>query len=281
MPIGSEVSNNDHGREASLDVAPMTFPCAAVPYLLSTMDAVVILLASIFGGLAYHWASDTPIPDLYPYFALGLIASFTHVIKLGGRGYYDFENAAKPNVEFVEILISWFTTGLMLAFFAFLFKVGESFSRGSFLVFLAVAPVGLLANRKISKSIIKRAIAQGAIGRRNSVLLGDRREMESLEPADLLAFFGTGEVTRFALSSDTDRSIQMADDAKTLELVAKFVRKNNTAELLLAIPWTDSARIELIRDQLKMLPVSAKLLPDTQIRTLTNYASSGHQRIVA
>jgi undecaprenyl-phosphate galactose phosphotransferase/putative colanic acid biosynthesis UDP-glucose lipid carrier transferase len=281
MPIGSEVSNSEHGGDASLAVTPMTFPCEAVPYLLSTLDALVILLASLFGGFMYHWASDAPIPDLYPYFALGLIASFTHVIKLGGRGYYDFENAAKPNVEFTEILISWFTTGLMLAFFAFLFKVGESFSRGSFLVFLAAAPVGLLADRKISKYVIKRAVARGAIGRRNSVLLGERTELDSLEPRDVLAFFGAGEVTRFALSSDADRSIQMADDTRTLEQVAKFVRNTNTAEILLAVPWTDAARIELIRDQLKMLPVSAKLLPDRQVRTLTNYASSGHQRIVA
>ena len=204
MTIGSEVSNSEQGRDGALAVTPMTFPCEAVPYLLSTMDALVILLTSLFGGFVYHWASEVPIPDLYPYFALGLIASFTHVIKLGGRGYYDFENAAKPNVEFVEILISWFTTGLLLAFFAFLFKVGKSFSRGSFLVFLAIAPVGLLANRKISKSFIKRAVVRGAIGRRNSVLLGDRTELDSLEPRDLLAFFGAGEVTRFALSSDDD-----------------------------------------------------------------------------
>ena len=79
----------------------------------------------------------------------------------------------------------------------------------------------------------------------------------------------------------TTRSIQMVDDTRTLDLVASFVRKNNTAEILLAIPWTDAARIELIREQIKILPVSAKLLPDIQIRTLTNYDSSGHQRIVA
>jgi undecaprenyl-phosphate glucose phosphotransferase len=280
MPIGFKTSNHDEGVEVSLTVAPMTFPCEAVPYLLSTMDALIILFASLFGGFVYHWMSEAPIPDLYPYFALGLVASFTHIIKLGGRGYYDFETAAKPNVELVEILISWFTTGLMLAFFAFLFKIGQSFSRGSFLVFLTVAPVGLLADRKMAKFFIKKAVARGAIGRRNLVLLGDRTELDSLEPRDLLAFFGAGEVTRFALSSDVDLSVQKAINAKTLDLVANFVRKNNTAEILLAMPWTDSARIELIRDQIKMLPVSAKLLPDIQIRTLTNYASSGHQRIV-
>ncbi len=281
MPLRSEVTDHEQGVEGSLAATPMTFPCEAVPYLLSTIDAVVILLASLFGGFIYHWASEVPIPDLSAYFALGLIASFTYIINLGGRGYYEFENAAKSHVEFVDILISWFVTGLVLAFFAFLFKIGESFSRGSFLIFLVVAPLGLLANRKICKAFIKRAVALGAIGRRNLVLLGDRTELDSLEPGDLLAFFGAAEVTRFALSSDIDLSIQNPSNAKTLDLVANFVRKHNAAEILLAIPWTDAARIELIRNHIKMLPVSAKLLPDLQIRTLTNYASSGHQRIVA
>jgi undecaprenyl-phosphate glucose phosphotransferase len=165
--------------------------------------------------------------------------------------------------------------------FAFLLKIGESFSRGAFLVFFAVAPVGLLAARKTAKFFIRRAVARGAIGRRNLVLLGDRNELDSLEPGDLLAFFGAGEVNRFTLNADSDPSVQKASNTKTLDLVANFVRKNSTAEILLALPWSDTARIELIRDQIKMLPVSAKLLPDAQIRTLTNYASSGHQRIIS
>ena len=151
MQIGSEVSNDKPGAEASLERSAVTFPCEAVPYLLSSVDALVILLASLFGAFSYHWVSATPMPDLSDYFAVGLIASLVHIVRLGGRGYYDFESAAKPTVEIVEVLISWFTTGLMLAFFAFLFKIGDSFSRGSFLIFLAVAPIGLLAARKTAK----------------------------------------------------------------------------------------------------------------------------------
>ena len=248
MPTRSEVSDHEPELEASLEDISVTFPCEAIPYLLATVDALVILLASLFGGFIYHWSFGTLIPDLSAYFALGLIASFIHIIRLGGRGYYDFESAAKPSVEIVEVLISWFTTGLMLAFFAFLFKIGESFSRGSFLVFLAVAPVGLLAGRKISKFLIARAVARGAIGRRNLVLLGDPVELDSLEPRDLLAFFGAGEVNRFTLSADSDPLVQKSNNTKTLDLVANFIRKNNTAEILLALPWSDSARIELIRE---------------------------------
>jgi len=282
MSIGSEATDRKSEELESPPERPsVAFPCEAVPYLLSTTDALLILFASLFGGFSYHWVTGTPIPDLSAYFALGLVASFIHIVRLGGRGYYDFENAAKPTVEIVEVLISWFSTGLMLAFFAFLLKIGESFSRGSFLVFLMIAPVGLLAGRKVAKFLIARGVARGAIGRRNMILLGDRIELNSFEPRDLLAFFGAAEVSRFTLSEESDPSVQKSSNIQTLDLVANFIRRNNTAEILLALPWSDTARIEMIRDQIKMLPVSAKLLPDMQIRSLTNYASSGHQRVIS
>jgi Undecaprenyl-phosphate glucose phosphotransferase len=281
MPTGSEVSDHKRAAEASLERPLVTFPCEAVPYLLSTVDAMVISLSSLFGGFVYHWLFDVPIPDLTAYFALGLIASLVHIVRLSGTGYYEFESAAKPAVEMVEVLVSWFTTGLMLAFFAFLLKIGDTFSRGSFLVFWAAAPIGLLAARKTAKFVVGRAAVKGTIGRRNIVLLGDRNELDALEPRDLLAFFGASEVNRFTLGVDSDHKAQRSEDAKTLDLVANFIRTSNAAEILLALPWTDAVRIEWLRDQIKILPVSAKLLPDKQIRTLTNYASSGYQRIAS
>src|SRR2546429_4586842 len=100
---------------ASLDRQRVTFSCETIPYVLATADALIILLFCLFGAFFYHWIFDSPIPDLAAYVALGLIASFIHIARLGGRGYYDFERAAKPGVEIVEVLISWFSTGLMLA----------------------------------------------------------------------------------------------------------------------------------------------------------------------
>jgi undecaprenyl-phosphate glucose phosphotransferase len=279
MPIGSEVSDRNGAAEASQERPLVTFPCEAVPYLLSTVDAMVISLSSLLGGFVYHWLSDVPIPELSTSFALGLIASLAHIVRLSRTGYYEFESAAKPTVEMVEVLVSWFTTGLMLAFFAFLLKIGDAFSRGSFLIFWAVAPIGLLAARKTAKLVAGRAAARGNIGRRNIVLLGERSELDALEARDLLAFFGAGEVNRFTLSTESDPQVVKSNDAKTLDMVGNFIRTSNATEILLAMPWTDTVRIEWLRDQIKILPVSAKLLPDKQIRTLTNYASSGYQRI--
>lgn len=39
-----------------------------------------------------------------------MIASFIHIIRLGGRGYYDFERAAKPGVEITEVLLVYHRT---------------------------------------------------------------------------------------------------------------------------------------------------------------------------
>jgi len=281
MSIGSRTSDRESNVPASFERPRAAFPCEALPYLLSTADALIILTISLFGSFSYHWLIDSPIPELTSYVALGLIASFIYILRLGGHGYYDFERAAKPGVEITEVLICWFSTTLLLAFFAFLFKIGIDFSRGAFLTFMAVAPAGLLISRKVEKYWLELAVARGAIGRRDTVLVGDRSEIASLEGRDLLALFGAGEINRFTLAEATEPLFQQSSDVKTFNAVADLVRKNNVSEILLAVSWHDQARIDFIREQIKFLPVSVKLLPDSQIRTLTNYASSAGQRILS
>jgi undecaprenyl-phosphate galactose phosphotransferase/putative colanic acid biosynthesis UDP-glucose lipid carrier transferase len=281
MFIGSDTRDRESNVPASFERPRATFPCEALPYLLSTVDALIILTISLFGSFSYHWIIDSPIPELTSYVALGLIASFIYILRLGGHGYYDFERSAKPGVEIAEVLICWFSTTLLLAFFAFLFKIGIEFSRGAFLTFMVVAPAALLISRKVEKYWLQIAVARGAIGRRDTVLVGDRSEIAALEGRDLLALFGAGEINRFVLAETTEPLFQQSSDVKTFNAVADLVRKNNVSEILLAISWHDQARIDFIREQIKVLPVSVKLLPDSQIRTLTNYASSAGQRVLS
>jgi Undecaprenyl-phosphate glucose phosphotransferase len=281
MTIGSNVGESvaglkDSSRHARARISPET-----VQYVLATADTLIIVLSSLFGAFFYHWISETAQPDVIGYYALGLIASFIYVVPLSGRGYYDFERVVKPGVEIVQVLFSWCMTVLLLAFFAFLIKIGESYSRGSFLIFVNVAAIGLLGGRKLSKHIVRSAMERGALGRRYCVLLGDPVELAALEGRDMLPFFGSSSVDRFSLASVSEHSVQRTSDAITLNAVASFVRKNNSSEILLALPWHDTARIAFIRDQLKSLPVSAKLLPDARVRALTNYASSAGQRVAS
>jgi Undecaprenyl-phosphate glucose phosphotransferase len=281
MSVGSDIRYEPGDLDVSSSKLPTGLSNEAIPYILSIADAFVILLSSLAGELGYQLSVGNPIPDILPHCAVGLLAGLIHILRMNGRGYYDFPDSAKPRVEISEILICWFTTGLLLALFAFLLKIGVAYSRGAFVVFYFLAPVGLLGLRKLTKIALAAAITRGALGRRDMVLIGDADEIAALEPRDLFAFFGIAEVPCFILSREDDPLIRASTDGRVVGSVACFVRRHNCREILLALPWSDVGRIEFVRDQLKSLPVAARLLPDMRVRSLTNYTSSARQRVLA
>jgi undecaprenyl-phosphate galactose phosphotransferase/putative colanic acid biosynthesis UDP-glucose lipid carrier transferase len=94
-----------------------------------------------------------------------------------------------------------------------------------------------------------------------------------------LSLFGAAEVKNFVLSREKNLSERSAADGRIMNAAATFVRRNNCREIVLALPWGDNDRIELMRDHLKTVPVAVRLLPDTRVRCLTNFAPSIGQRV--
>ena len=281
MSIGSDI----RGKSGPLDdfslASRASLSSDAIPYLLSTADALIILISSLAGAICYSLLTGNPTTNLLSYCAVGLLAASVYILRMKGSGYYEFPDSAKPRVEIAEILVCWFTTGLLLAFIAFLLKVGVDFSRGAFVTFYFLAPIGLLGVRKLTKKVLVEAISRGVIGRRDSVLVGDFNELAVLEAKDLLAHFGVAKVNRFTLSQEDDPLLRLSADTRIMNSVANFVRRRNCREPLLALPWGDAGRIEFVRDQIKTLPVGAQLLPDMQVRSLTHFASSARPRVLA
>ena len=280
MSIESGV-RSPSGHLIPSDQRRTTLPCEAVPYLLSTIDAAIILLSSVISVIGYEWSIGDSTPSLLPQCAVGLLASFIYIARISGREYYEFRLAAKPPVEVADIIVSWVTTGLLLALFAFLLKIGVAYSRGAFVVFFFVTPMGLLGVRKICKHVLKTAIERGLIGRRDIVLIGDHEELSALVPMDLLSFFGAVNVKYFALSRDKDSPTRESADARVINSVASFVRQRGPGEILLAVPWNDLARIEFVREQIKALPVSVRLVPDMRVRALTGYTPSARPSVIS
>ncbi|MDR3466920.1 MAG: undecaprenyl-phosphate glucose phosphotransferase [Xanthobacteraceae bacterium] len=279
MSLGSEIRGD--ARQAAHLREPSIFSGDSIPYLLAMSDALVILLSSVLGGFVYQAFIGNPATDLIPYCAVGLLASFVYILRMSGAGHYDFPECARPRVEFNDILLCWLTTGLLLAFFAFLLKIGVEYSRGAFVVFYFVASVGLLGVRKATKGALTSAVARGAFARRDILLIGDADEVAALGAQDMLTMFGAADVSRFTLSRARDPAQRAADDERVLGAAIQFARANHCQEIVLALPWVATDRIDFVRDAIKVLPVAARLLPDIRVRSLTSYASSARQRVVA
>jgi Undecaprenyl-phosphate glucose phosphotransferase len=273
MSLGSEVGGKTGTAGQHLG-EPSSFSPEFVPYVLATTDAFVILITSVLAGISYQVAIGNEIPSVLPHTAVGLLASFIYILRMSGSGHYDFPVCAKPHVEIANILVCWFTTGLLLAFFAFLLKIGVAYSRGAFVLFYFLAPAGLLGVRKATKILLASAMSRGSLGRRNIVLVGDFDEVAALKPHDMLFFSGTAEINRFLLSRNDDLVERAANDERVLNSAINFVRSNNCREIVLAFPWTDTDRIDFVRESIKVLPVSATLLPDARVRSLTHYSSA-------
>jgi undecaprenyl-phosphate galactose phosphotransferase/putative colanic acid biosynthesis UDP-glucose lipid carrier transferase len=90
--------------------------------------------------------------------------------------------------------------------------------------------------------------------------------LAALEGQDLVAMLGAGEVNRFSLGQADDPIVQQSSDFKLLKSISNYVRENNPSEVLLAVSWRDTARIDFLREQVKMMPVAVRLLPDSQVR---------------
>src|SRR6202022_4595044 len=225
MSIGSDIRYKPGKLEASSGKLPASFFNDAIPYLLSIADAFIIVLSSLAGEFGYQLSVGNPLPDILPHCAVGLLAGLIYILRMNGSGYYGFPESAKPRVEINEILICWFTTGLLLAWFAFLLKIVVAYSRGAFVVFYFLTPVGLLGVRRLTKIALAAAVTRGAIGR-DMVLIGDSDEMAAFEPRDLLAFFGVADVRRFTLSCEDDPSIRASTDLSVVSSAASSVRSH-------------------------------------------------------
>jgi undecaprenyl-phosphate galactose phosphotransferase/putative colanic acid biosynthesis UDP-glucose lipid carrier transferase len=221
------------------------------------------------GEIGYHLVIGDPF-ELLPLWAVGSLASVIYILRMNGGRYYELLESAKPRLELREILVCWFTTGLLLALFAFLLKIGAAYSRGAFIIFYVLTPMALVATRKATKAALAQAVSRGTIGRRDTVLIGDPSEIFTLEKGDLLAFCGAPDVRRFALSPADDDLQRSSEDVRIINSAANYVRHHNCRQVLIALTWSDAARIEFIRDQIKALPVAVRLVPDKSVRALSD-----------
>ena len=133
MSVQSSI--RDKAREPNIQSANRRrVSIEVIPNILPALDALIILLCSLAGGIGYHLAIGGPL-EILPQCGIGALASFIYILRMNGSDYYELQESTKPRVEIREILVCWFTTGLLLAFIAFLLKISATYSRGAFVIF--------------------------------------------------------------------------------------------------------------------------------------------------
>jgi len=106
------------------------------------------------------------------------------------------------------------------------------------------------------------------------ILIGTRDELAALNENELLGRFGLTEVDRFAFPADKNKNLAMSDsETAALDAAVEIARDQSADEIVLALPWNDTRKLELVRDRLRSSPLPVQLLPDRRTRSLAENPS--------
>lgn len=268
-------AGTDSKSRLGLSGAKLRIPFAALQYALAVFDAALIIFASVAGGGLYQIVANGDFWNGEPLLGAGTIAALLYVLIGQSSGFYDLRaTLSKKRRDAGRIVAQWCLVSLLLAFLAFLMKSGAVFSRGSIICFGALALTLLLACRRLSKRMVVSVVADGQAQGRRAILLGTRAELASLGVEELLERFGLTEVGRVAFSIGGNGGFAMTDEeSSSLDHALAEARAQGADEIVLALPWNDTRKLELIRDRLRISPLPVQLLPDRRIRSLASNPS--------
>jgi Undecaprenyl-phosphate glucose phosphotransferase len=268
-------SKPDASFRLRLADSKVKIPYSALQHMLALFDAALIIFASVVGGGLYQIAANGDFKNVEQLLGAGIIAALLYVLIGQSSGFYDLRLAfSKRKKDAGRILAQWSLVSLLLTLLAFLMKSGAVFSRGSILCFGALALLLLIVCRQFSKRWVATAVADGQVQGRRAIVLGTRDELAALGVEDLLERFGLTEVERVIFSNDKNSGFAMSEDeSSSLERALNAGRDRGVDEIVLALPWSDTRKLELVRDHLRVSPLPVQLLPDRRIRSLAENPS--------
>ncbi|MCK1404950.1 undecaprenyl-phosphate glucose phosphotransferase [Bradyrhizobium sp. 76] len=260
------VANDDLASRQSVQI-----PCAAVGGFFAAADAVAVVVASLFGAGGYQLLLSGVPFNLDLHIGAGLAAATLYILIGRSSGFYQVDALFSPRRNTRDIVWYWFLTSLLLAFLAFLFRIGVEFSRGSIMCFSILALPLLFASRDLMKMALASAVRHGRVQGRRVVTVGLRNELPALSQMDLLRRFGLTEVGRIELPSSGNWSLAANKSILALlDRALELARLGGAEEIVLAVSWTDARSIDLIRERFRNSPLPVQLLPDHKIRSLTS-----------
>jgi undecaprenyl-phosphate galactose phosphotransferase/putative colanic acid biosynthesis UDP-glucose lipid carrier transferase len=238
----------------------------SVGALLATCDSFIVLAGSLLGGAVYQRTLD--LGNLSPYVAIGMVTCLAYEFLAFAAGSYRLGTLVEARRDYGQILTAWLLAVLFLTLLLFLLKVGQQVSRGSIILFSTCVSVALVAWRFHAKRYILSALETGSIEGRRALLAGTRDELSSLQQRALLTSFGFREAERVVLPDPGADHSTMPQLIAMIDHAIKRSRACRVEKIVLAVPWRNDDYLDVLRQRLRVSPLSVQLLPDRRVSAI-------------
>ena len=247
----------------------VSLPCQALPPIAAALDAGLLVIASVVGGICYQYFAKNQFAALDGAFGIGLISAALFVLSARVEGLYRLPALLAPVPNLMRITVMMAVSQLAVICILFLLKIGAEYSRGAMIAFAAFAFCLAPAARLLIGAAARSGIRRGAIKGRPVVTLGDAAELERLGDADFLQF-GIDEVARIALrggSSPSEGALDEWDRARIAQAI-QASRELQALEFALIMPWSRAGELAEVCSLLRVSPLPVRLYPDQRIRSV-------------
>ncbi len=240
---------------------------SGVPYSTSlvggtviAIDAVAIVATGMLSGLGYQrFGPGRFEPSVF--FAVSVLVALVFVLSMRTRNLYETGNLLRFDRQIKWVTACWFVAFATMICFVFLMKASADLARVAGTLFAGGGYVVLILNRLLWRFGLTRALATGAIRRRNVAVLTTGRWPHGAPEFSALDSCGLKVVEQFVVADlDCDHS---RDDA--LRRLVSAVRGSEIDEIVVALPSRDLHQLELLVEGLYAVPLPVRLLPDASL----------------
>jgi Undecaprenyl-phosphate glucose phosphotransferase len=253
----------DPARSNSRDQLAVPISLNVMSPLVAAFDLTWIVLLGVVTGILYdgvafgrngeaqnHLGSGLAVATLY--------SAFAHAAQL-----YRAPNLLRRKWQVGRSTLAWIMVFGFLATLAFLLKIGAAFSRGEMLLFFISGIFATVVMRLAVAHVCTLVISSGALKPNRIVLVGSADQLAANEALSALERYGYAVARVFSLPVDADYTFDKQELKTRLRELVHYVREMGIDQIIIAVPWRLTDLLGEVEDELRVLPIPVRLVPDT------------------
>jgi Undecaprenyl-phosphate glucose phosphotransferase len=255
----------DLARSKSRDQLAVPISLNVMSPLIAGFDLTWIVLLGAVTGLLYDGITFGRNGEAQNYLGSGLAVAVLYSAFAHAAQLYRAPNFLRRKWQVGRSVLAWIMAFGFLASLAFLLKIGAAFSRGEMLLFFISGIFVTVVMRLAVAHACTIVISSGALKPNRIVLVGLADQLAANEALSALERYGYAVARVFSLPVDPDCTFDKQQLKTRLREIIRYVREMGVDEIIIAVPWRLTDLLGEVEDELRVLPIPVRLVPDTTI----------------
>ena len=244
-----------------------------VPVLALCAEFLLVAGASYAAGDIYHRFTIGQLPYRDFYLTATLVLAAIYTVPCGLSRDHSLTRLMLPREQLRSVFLHWNTAYLLLAFGLFISHATEFYSRGSMIAQYFSGVAVALGFRLLLARLVTRSLNKSTIRGKRIVVAGDAASVAYV--ARRLRTDGRGidivGTVRFP-AAERDPADRVRDVREAVAAVEEIARGAVLDEIVISMPWSESASIKAFVDGLAVIPATIHLAPDASAARVHHFS---------